>query len=80
MGETAVALFRVLAITTVCGFLVFSKRARNALQKPAWRMYKLNNENRQIWDAIYLAGVLVLALVFTILLVFMFVLAMQGNS
>lgn len=66
MKEMAPILFLLLIMTTVCWFLVFSRVARHKVQKSAWKLYKLNQEKREMYDAMYFAGVLVLALALTI--------------
>lgn len=68
MRETAPILFLLLLFSAGCWLLVFKRSARQKVQKGAWRFYRLERqEEKETYDAIYLAGMLVLALVFTIL-------------
>ena len=68
MKEAAPVLFLLLLFSAGCWFLVFKKSARHKVQKGAWRFYGLERqEQKDTYDAVYLAGMLVLALVFSIL-------------
>jgi len=68
MKEAAPILFLLLLFSVGCWVLVFKKSARHKLQKGAWRFYRLERQDqKEAYDAMYLAGVLVLAMVFSIL-------------
>lgn len=80
MKEMGPILFLLLLMTAACWFLVFSRAARDKVQKSAWRLYKLNQEQKEMYDAMYFAGVLVLALAFTIFSAFALVRAILTGS
>jgi ABC-type phosphate transport system permease subunit len=68
MKEAAPILFLLLLFSAGCWLLVLKKSARHKVQKGGWRLYGLERqEQKETYDAAYLAGVLVLALVFSIL-------------
>jgi hypothetical protein len=68
MKEAAPILFVLLLFSACCWLLVFKKSARQKVQKGASRVYGLERqEQKETYDAAYLAGVLALALVFSIL-------------
>jgi hypothetical protein len=73
-------LFLLLLMTAACWFLVLSKVFRKKVQRPAWRLYKLNEEQKGMYDALYLAGFLVAAIALTTLLVLACVLAILRSS
>ena len=67
MSEIAPILFLLFLFSAVCWLLVFKRSARDKVQKAVWRLYRLERqEQKDANDAMYFAGVLVLALVFTI--------------
>ena len=81
MRETIITLFLLLLISIVCWFLVFNKSARYKVQRGAWRLYGLESqEQREVYDALYSAGLLVGALVFTIIFFASLVAAIAGRS
>ncbi|MEP6706317.1 MAG: hypothetical protein ABJC05_02290 [Pyrinomonadaceae bacterium] len=66
MDAIAPILF-LLLLSVVCWVLVFKKSAREKMEKGAWRLYRLKSlEQKGGYDAMYLAGVLVMALAFTV--------------
>ena len=68
MTETAPILILLLLFSAGCWVLVFKQSVRHKFQKGAWWFYKLERqEQRETHDAMYLAFMLVLALVFSIL-------------
>jgi ABC-type phosphate transport system permease subunit len=68
MKEVAPILFLLFLFSAGSWLLVFKKSARHKVQKGAWRLYGLERqEQKETYDAAYLAGMLVLALVFTVL-------------
>jgi len=75
MKEMIPIIFLLLLMTSGCWFIVFNKRFRKKAQRPSWRLYKLNDEQREMYDAMYFAGFLVAAIAFSILLVVSCVLA-----
>jgi ABC-type phosphate transport system permease subunit len=67
MSEMAPILVFFAVSSGLCWLLVFKHSARDKFQRPAWQMYRLAKEDqRDAFDAMYLAGILVGALVFTI--------------
>ena len=71
----------LLLLSAVCWFLVFNKSARYKVQRGAWRLYRLESqEQREAYDALQFAGVLVGALVFTIIFFASLVAAITGRS
>lgn len=80
MKEIIPTLFLLLLMTAACWFLAFSTAFRKKVQRPAWRLHKLNEEQKEMYDALYLAGFLVVAIAFTILLVLACVLAIIRSS
>ena len=67
MKEAAPILFLLLLFSGVCWYLVWNKSARHNIQRGAWRLYRLEKqEQKEAYDAMYLAGALIAALVFTI--------------
>ena len=67
-------------MAAACWFIVVKKGFRKKLQRPAWRLYKLNEDQQEMYDGLYLAGALVAAIVFTVLLVVAIVLAIVGSA
>ena len=81
MKEAAPILILLLLSSASCWLLVFKKSARQKVQKGAWRVYGLERqEQKETYDAAYLAGVLVLALVFSILFLVALVTAIMRAS
>ncbi len=77
MRETMSALFLLLLMSAVCWFLVFNKSGRYK----AGMLYKVDQsqkERKEMYDAAYLAGALVLALVFTTFFFFILIAAIVG--
>jgi uncharacterized membrane protein YidH (DUF202 family) len=67
MTEKLLILLLLLLFSVGCWVLVIKKSVRYKFQKGAWRFYRLNRqEQRETHDAMYLAGVLVMALVFSV--------------
>ncbi len=67
MSEIVPILVLLFLFSAGCWLLVFRRSARDKVQKGAWRLYRLDRqEQKDAYDAMYFAGVLVLALVFTI--------------
>ncbi|MDX6575128.1 MAG: hypothetical protein QOE96_1081 [Blastocatellia bacterium] len=67
MSEAAPILVLLLLFSVACWWLVFKRSARDKFQKSAYRLYRLEKqEQKDAYDAMYLAGALVMALVFTI--------------
>lgn len=79
MGEAILTLFLLLLMTAGCWFLVLNRGARDSMQRPASRLYKLNEEQKELWNAAYFAAVLVLALTFTIFFFVALVAAIKGT-
>ncbi len=67
MGEIAPILFLLLLFSAACWLLVFKRSACDKVQKGAYRLYRLESQDQKdSYDAMYLAGALVAALVSTI--------------
>jgi hypothetical protein len=67
MTEKVLILLALLLVSVGCWVLVLKKSVRYKFQKGEWRFYRLNRqEQRETHDAMYLAGVLVMALVFSV--------------
>jgi hypothetical protein len=67
MTEKVLILLALLLVSVGCWVLVLKKSVRYKFQKGAWRFYGLNRqEQRETHDAMYLACVLVMALVFSV--------------
>jgi hypothetical protein len=65
--QIAPILVLLLLFSAFCWWLVFKRAARDKLLKGAWRLYRLEKqEQKDAFDAMYLAGALIMALVFTI--------------
>ena len=80
MGEIIITLFLLLLMSAVCWFMVFNKSARQKIGRGGWRLYQLETkEQREAYDAIYFAGALVGALVFTIIFFAALVAAIAGR-
>ena len=68
MKEAAPILVLLFLFSAGCWVLVFKRSTRQKMQKGAWRFYGLERQDqKETYDAVYLAGALILALVFTIL-------------
>jgi hypothetical protein len=80
MKEIVLIHLLLLFMTAICWFLVFNEAFRKKVQRPAWRLYKLNPEQKEMHDAMYFAGVLVAAIAFTIFFVVSLVLAFLRSS
>ena len=80
MREMGPILVLLLLATAACWYLVFSRSMRDKVQRPAWRLYKLGQEQKEMWDAMYFAAVLVAALAFTIFLAVAFIVTIFGTS
>jgi ABC-type phosphate transport system permease subunit len=67
VSEIAPILVLLFLASAFCWWLVLKRAARDKLLKGAWRLYRLEKqEQKDAYDAMYLAGALVMALVFTI--------------
>ena len=67
MTEIAPILVLLLLASAFCWWLVFKRAAREKILKGVWRFYRLEKQDeKDAYDAMYLAGALVMALVFTI--------------
>jgi ABC-type phosphate transport system permease subunit len=67
MSEIAPILVLLLLVSVFSWWLVFKRSARDKVARGAYRLYRLEKqEQKDAYDAIYLAGALVMALVFTI--------------
>jgi uncharacterized membrane protein YidH (DUF202 family) len=67
MIEKVLFLFLLLVLSAGCWVLVFKKSVRYKFQRGAWRFYRVQRqEQKDMHDAMYLAGVLILALVLTV--------------
>ena len=76
MKETVPILFLLLLFSAVCWFLVLNKSARLKSQRGAWRLYRLEKqEQKEAYDAMLFACVLVAALFFTIAFFVVFIAA-----
>ena len=76
ISEIALTLLFFLLISVFCWVLVFKKSLRERLEKGAWRFYRINSEGeKEAYDAMYLAGALVMAVTFTVAFLFGLVLA-----
>jgi len=74
MTETIVAFLFLSGMSTFCWFMVFRPSTRRKFNQGAFRFWRLSKEDREAWDAMYLAGYLVGAMIFSIMtLVFLFV-------
>ncbi len=79
MKETIPILFLLLLMASACWYIVLSKRFRKKMQRPSWRLHQLDDEKREMYDAMYFAGFLVAAIALTILFVVSFVLAISRS-
>lgn len=80
MKEMIPVLLLFFGMTAACWFLIINRRLRMKIQRRSWRIYKLNEEQKEMNDALYLAGFLVAAIAFTIAFVVACVLAILSNS
>jgi hypothetical protein len=80
MQEKLPILFLLLVMAAACWVVVISKSFRKKIQRPGWKLYKLNQEQKEMYDGIYLAGALIGAIAFTVFLLVAFVLAISRSS
>jgi len=68
-------LLVVLTLSASSWYLLFSKSTRRKLSKPGSELYKLNEEQQNTFDAMNVVGLVIVALVSTIILFVMIVVA-----
>jgi len=69
MGNLFSILF-LIVLSTFCWVMVFNRSARHKSNQPAYDFWKMSKEGREIHGAAVLAGMLVLALFFSIMTIF----------
>ena len=74
MVENIVAFLFLAGLSMFCWLMVFRPSTRRKFNQGAYRFWRLDKEGREAWDAMYLAGYLVGAMIFSIMtLAFLFV-------
>jgi hypothetical protein len=71
-------LFSLLLFSAVCWLLVFSKSARRMLSRSRWKYVEDERENKELVDAMTLAGALIGGLASTIVLIVGLISAIRG--
>jgi hypothetical protein len=74
MAENIISFLLLLGISIFCWVMVFRPSARRKINEPGYRFWRLDQEGREGWDAMQLAGYLIGAMVFSLIaLVFLVV-------
>jgi hypothetical protein len=80
MTEKIPILLLILGMTAACWFVVANRSFRIKMQRPTSRVYKLKQDQNEMYDALYFAGFLVAAIASTIFFVVACVLAILRSD
>jgi hypothetical protein len=68
-AQDVITFLFLLGLSIFCWVMVFSSSTRRKFDKPTYNFWRLNNQDRQDWSALSLAGYLVGGLFFSLLTV-----------
>jgi hypothetical protein len=66
VAENIIALLFFAGISTFCWVMVFRSSARRKSNEAAYYFWRLTKQGREDWDAMSLAGYLIVAMVFSL--------------
>jgi hypothetical protein len=67
MAENVITFLFFAGISTFCWVMVFRVSARRKSNEPAYDLWRLSKQGREDWDAMSLAGYLIVAMVFSVI-------------
>jgi hypothetical protein len=67
MAEKVITLLFFAGISTFCWVMVFRSSARRKSNEPANHFWRFTKQGREDWDAMSLAGYLIVAMVFSLI-------------
>jgi choline-glycine betaine transporter len=74
MAESIITFLFLAGVSTFCWVMVFRSSARRKSNEPAYDFWRMTKQGREDWDAISLAGYLIIGMVFSLItLVFLVV-------
>ena len=69
MAENVITFLFLAGVSTFCWVMVFRSSARRKSNEPAYDFWRLSKQGREDWDAMSLAGYLIVAMVFSLITV-----------
>ena len=69
MAENVMTFLFFAGVSTFCWVMVFRSSTRRKFNEPGYDFWRLTKQGREDWDAMYRAGYLIVAMVFSLITV-----------